>query len=74
MPRNRKVPTRNAALRIDKASPSGSYLAGRFASRQRDTGIAARYIARALENDPNNPLLIERAFTLEVSSGNIPVR
>ncbi len=60
-----------AALRIDQASPSGSYLAGRFASRQRDTGIAARYIARALENDPDNPLLIERAFTLEVSSGNI---
>jgi tetratricopeptide (TPR) repeat protein len=60
-----------AALRIDEASPSGSYLAGRFASRQRDTGIAARYIARALENDPDNPLLIERAFTLEVSSGNI---
>ncbi len=60
-----------AELRIDEASPSGSYLAGRFASRQRDTGIAARYIARALESDPNNPLLIERAFTLEVSSGNI---
>ncbi len=60
-----------ASLRIEEASPSGSYLAGRFASRQRDTGIAARYIARALENDPNNPLLIERAFTLEVSSGNI---
>ncbi len=60
-----------AALRIDRASPSGSYLAGRFASRQRDTGIAARYIARALEADPDNPLLIERAFTLEVSSGNI---
>ena len=60
-----------AALRIDQASPSGSYLAGRYASRQRDTGIAARYIARALENDPDNPLLIERAFTLEVSSGNI---
>lgn len=60
-----------AALRIDQASPSGSYLAGRYASRQRDAGIAARYIARALENDPDNPLLIERAFTLEVSSGNI---
>ncbi len=61
-----------ADLRIDEASPSGSYLAGRYASRQRDTGIAARYIARALETDPNNPLLIERAFTLEVSSGNVP--
>lgn len=60
-----------ASLRIDQASPSGSYLAGRFASRQRDTGVAARYIARALESDPDNPLLIERAFTLEVSSGNI---
>lgn len=61
-----------ADLRIEDASPSGSYLAGRHASRQRDTGIAARYIARALESDPNNPLLIERAFTLEVSSGNVP--
>ena len=60
-----------ASLRIDQASPSGSYLAGRFASRQRDTDVAARYIARALESDPNNPLLIERAFTLEVSSGHI---
>ncbi|MEE4236868.1 MAG: tetratricopeptide repeat protein [Anderseniella sp.] len=60
-----------ADLRIEEASPSGSYLAGRYASRQRETDIAARYIARALENDPNNPLLIERAFTLEVSSGNV---
>jgi tetratricopeptide (TPR) repeat protein len=60
-----------ADLRIEQASPSGSYLAGRYASRKRDTAIAARYIARALENDPNNPLLIERAFTLEVSSGNV---
>ena len=60
-----------ASLRIEEASPSGSYLAGRFASRQRDTEIAARYIARALESDPDNPLLIERAFTLEVSSGNV---
>jgi tetratricopeptide (TPR) repeat protein len=60
-----------ADLRIEEASPSGSYLAGRYASRQRETDIAARYIARALENDPNNPLLIERAFTLEVSSGNM---
>ncbi len=60
-----------AGLDIENASPSGSYLAGRYASRQRDTGIAARYIARALESDPGNPLLIERAFTLEVSSGNM---
>jgi hypothetical protein len=49
-----------ADLRIEEASPSGSYLAGRYASRQRETDIAARYIARALESDPNNPLLIER--------------
>ena len=60
-----------ADLRIEDASPSGSYLAGRYASRQRETDIAARYIARALESDPNNPLLVERAFTLEVSSGNM---
>lgn len=60
-----------ADLRIEDSSPSGSYLAGRYASAKRDTEIAARYIARALESDPDNPLLIERAFTLEVSSGNI---
>ena len=60
-----------ADLRIEESSPSGSYLAGRYASRKRDTRVAARYIARALESVPNNPLLIERAFTLEVSSGNV---
>jgi hypothetical protein len=39
-----------ADLRIEDASPSGSYLAGRYASRKRDTArVAARYIARALE-------------------------
>jgi tetratricopeptide (TPR) repeat protein len=52
-------------------SLSGSYLAGRFAAKQRDNSSAATYFARALELDPQNPVLIERAFVLEVGAGNI---
>jgi len=52
-------------------SLSGSYLAGWYAARQRDNPSAAAYFARALELDPQNPVLIERAFVNEVASGNI---
>lgn len=55
----------------------GNYLAARVARLQRDTDVAARYYAVALEDDPENPRLVggtmlmvliegdmERAFTL----------
>jgi tetratricopeptide (TPR) repeat protein len=56
---------------ISQASLSGSYLAGRFAGKQRDNAIAALYFQRALEVDPGNPVLIERAFVLDLGAGNM---
>ena len=56
----------------DGQSLSGSYLAGRFAGRQRDMDAAAGYFQQALRDDPNNVVLIERVFIFELSEGNIP--
>lgn len=53
------------------ASLSGSYLAGRSASKLRDNDIASGYFARALRDDPGNPVLVERLFLLELSEGNL---
>ena len=52
-------------------SLSGTYLAGRSASRLRDISEAAQYLGDALRLDPSNPLLIERLFQLELSSGDM---
>ena len=52
-------------------SLSGSYLAGRSASKLRDNDLASEYFARALGGDSANPVLIERVFTLELSEGNL---
>ena len=54
-----------------QSSLSGNYLAGRHAGSMRDAGIAARYFADALAEDPGNPLLIERTFMLDLASGRI---
>ncbi len=50
-------------------SRSGSYLAGRFAARQRDYEHAARFFESTLSYDPSNPALLHRAFVLYASSG-----
>ncbi len=50
---------------------SGTYLAGRTAGRLRDMDAASDYVQEALQQDPNNIVLIERLFTLELSSGDI---
>ncbi|MDP1699472.1 MAG: tetratricopeptide repeat protein [Aestuariivirga sp.] len=63
----------HAEFSIDEVtSLSGNYLAGRSAGKERDNEIAADYLAKALIKDPDNPLLIEKLFLLEVSSGNMP--
>jgi len=54
------------------ASLSGSYLAGRSASKLRDNDVASGYFAQALRDDPGNPVLVERLFLLELSEGNLP--
>ncbi|NNE24919.1 MAG: tetratricopeptide repeat protein [Rhizobiales bacterium] len=58
-------------LEFELNSPSGNYLVGVFASKLRDTDIAAKYLGRALSDDPDNRNLVERAFILSLSSGYI---
>ncbi len=54
-----------------ETSLSGSYLAGRSATKLRDNDLASDYFTRALEADTSNPVLIERLFLLELSEGNL---
>ncbi len=52
-------------------SLSGAYLAGRSAAKDRDSGLASGYLSRALEDDPENPLLVEKVFSLMLAEGEI---
>lgn len=58
--------------RSAEISFSGSYLAGRSATKLRDNAVAADYFGTALKTDRGNPLLIERVFLLELADGDIP--
>lgn len=49
----------------------GNYLAGRYAGSQRELDTAAKFLDRALDKDPGNPVLIERTFLLAVTAGDI---
>ena len=49
----------------------GSYLAGRYASNERDSSAAALYYDRALKFDPDNPEILERVLISEVADGDI---
>lgn len=51
-------------------SLSGSYLAGRFARAENDTGRAASYYGNALMFDPASDMLLEQAVLMEASQGN----
>jgi len=48
----------------------GSYLAGRMARSQRENSKAATYYEKALEKDPENDVILERAFLLEAIAGD----
>ncbi len=50
---------------------SGSYLAARHASAQRDAAAAAAYYGAALRRDPKNGELLDRAFLSLLVDGNI---
>ncbi len=58
-------------LDFELNSASGSYLVGVYASKLRDTDIAAEFLGRALDDDPNNRTLVERAFILSLSAGHV---
>ena len=49
----------------------GNYLAARHAGTVRDMDAAATYYAQALAEDPGNPVIVERAFLLSVTAGNV---
>ena len=50
-------------------SPYGHYLAGRHADRQRDLSMAADFMLRALELDPENLQILARSFALAAGDG-----
>ena len=52
-------------------SPSGSYLAARHASSQRDAVAASAYYRAALRADPRNSELLDRAFVSVLAEGDI---
>lgn len=65
------IPEASGPPELNNDSLFGSYLAARHAGLGRDVETAAAFYQRALENDPDNLLILERAFLLEVSSGNV---
>jgi len=50
---------------------SGSYLAAMSAARARDFDAATIFFEEALSQDPDNPLLLDRAFTLMLANGDV---
>jgi tetratricopeptide (TPR) repeat protein len=64
--------TRQSATNVERTPTLyGSYLAGRFATQQRDSMAASEYFAGALAIDPGNAHLLERAMISEVSHGDL---
>lgn len=53
------------------ASPSGSYLAGRFAQQHDDWSAAVTYMARALKSSPDDLGLMRRTYVLALSEGRV---
>jgi tetratricopeptide (TPR) repeat protein len=64
-----QVPSPTANL--SRSSASGSYLAARHASVERDSDAAANYYRAALRNDPRNGELLNRAFVAVLSNGDV---
>ena len=52
-------------------TPFGNYLAGRYAGAERDLDAASSFLGKAMEQDPDNSVLIERAFIVAISAGDM---
>src|SRR5437879_6263760 len=63
-----QFPTRND---LKALTTSGSYLAARHASVERDAASAAAFYRSALRSDPKNNELLDRAFISSVAEGDI---
>lgn len=64
-------------LRVDKAGRNtdtklGNYLAARHATNLRDRDAAATFYDQVLSEDPANQIILDRAFLLQLTAGNIP--
>ncbi len=55
----------------EQTSLYGNYLAARHAGKHLDASAAARYYSRALATRPDDQSLLERAFLLELNSGDV---
>lgn len=56
---------------IGFTSHSGNYLIARTAGRRNDFDVAALYYTRAYDENTSDQVLLERAFVLNVTTGNI---
>jgi tetratricopeptide (TPR) repeat protein len=56
---------------FSRTSSSGSYLAARHASIERDAAQAANYYRAALRGDPRNGELLNRAFVAVLTNGDV---
>src|SRR5258708_11885014 len=56
---------------LKSLTPSGSYLAARHASVERDSNSAATFYRSALRSDPKNNELLDRAFISSLADGDI---
>ncbi len=61
----------NPVPELGFASHASNYLIGRAAARQKDFGIAAQYYTRAFDENTTDQVLLERAFILNVTTGEI---
>ncbi|WP_456776859.1 tetratricopeptide repeat protein [Bradyrhizobium sp. USDA 4369] len=60
-----------AGVDLKSLTTSGSYLAARHASVERDAASAAAFYRSALRTDPKNNELLDRAFISSVADGDI---
>ena len=65
-----QFPTRND---LRSLTTSGSYLAARHASVERDANSASAFYLSALRTDPKNNELLDRAFISSVADGRVYV-
>jgi len=66
-----ELPKLNVIEPTGQRSPYGNFLAGRFAERQRDFGRAATALLRALEENPDDLMLMRRTFFLTLEAGRM---
>lgn len=52
-------------------TPYGDYLAARYAGSAHDPKTAQKYFDKTLASDPGNPIVMERAFMVSLSAGEM---